>query len=132
MLKILKLGMRSAKAEAYTLYLVGKDSRTPLLAKIICAGMVVYMIDPIDIIPDFIPVLGWLDDVAILGIGFWLVKRITPEAVWFEASQKASSVNKTVVRVRKTFTILMVLLWIFIALIVCLGVYYVVRRIASR
>jgi uncharacterized membrane protein YkvA (DUF1232 family) len=63
---------------------VYKDPRTPWYAKAVLAGTVAYLLSPIDLIPDFIPVLGQLDDAVIVPLGLWLAYRLVPREVWEE------------------------------------------------
>jgi uncharacterized membrane protein YkvA (DUF1232 family) len=58
----LKQRARHLKAETFTLYLAARDPRTPWYAKLLVAGIVAYAVSPIDLIPDFVPLLGYLDD----------------------------------------------------------------------
>ena len=67
--------------EVYALYLACRDPRTPWHAKALAAGVVAYAFSPIDLIPDFIPVLGYLDELVLLPLGVLLVRRMIPEAV---------------------------------------------------
>ena len=70
------------KTKIYTLYLAYKDPRTPWYARVFAAVVVGYAFSPIDLIPDFIPVLGYLDDLVLLPIGVVLaIKMIPPEVV---------------------------------------------------
>ena len=61
----LKQRARHLKAETFALYLAARDSRTPWYAKLLVAGIVAYTLSPIDLIPDFVPVLGYLDDLIL-------------------------------------------------------------------
>lgn len=61
------------------------DKDTPMSARLVALGLIVYVISPIDLIPDFIPVLGWIDDLIILPIGLALVRGMVPEEVWMRA-----------------------------------------------
>lgn len=63
---------------------VWKDPRTPWYARAVLAATVAYAVSPIDLIPDFIPVVGHLDDLVIVPAGFWLAKRLVPRDVWDE------------------------------------------------
>lgn len=54
------------------------DPRAPVVAKVAAIGTVVYALSPIDIIPDFIPVIGWIDDAAIVALGLWVVSKTMP------------------------------------------------------
>jgi uncharacterized membrane protein YkvA (DUF1232 family) len=64
------------------------DPRTPLAAKALVAGVLIYLISPIDIIPDFIPVLGWVDDAILVPLGLWLASRLTPPEVMAAARRR--------------------------------------------
>ena len=74
----------SLKNNVCALYLASKDTRVPLLAKIIIGLVVAYALSPIDLIPDFIPVIGYLDDLLLLPLGIWLAIRLIPRGVWKE------------------------------------------------
>ncbi|TLS37926.1 YkvA family protein [Pseudalkalibacillus caeni] len=69
-----------------------KDSRTPWYAKVIGGLVVLYAISPIDLIPDFIPVLGFLDDVILLPVGIYLTLKLIPQKVIVENKQKAKTI----------------------------------------
>jgi uncharacterized membrane protein YkvA (DUF1232 family) len=67
--------------ETYALYLASRDPRTPWYAKVLVAAIVAYALSPIDLIPDFIPVFGQLDDLVLLPIGIALAIRLVPRVV---------------------------------------------------
>lgn len=69
MIDQLRLKARAIKRETYVLSLACRDRRTPWYVKILAGGGVAYAVSPIDLIPDFIPVIGYLDDVIIVPIG---------------------------------------------------------------
>src|SRR5882724_3339961 len=71
---------RRLKRDALTVWLLARDARTPWYAKALALGVAVYAFSPIDLIPDFVPVLGYLDDLIIVPLGLWLVVRLTPPA----------------------------------------------------
>jgi uncharacterized membrane protein YkvA (DUF1232 family) len=79
MLEKLKQWARHLKREIGALYLAARDPRTPLLAKVVAVAVVAYALSPIDLIPDFIPVLGYLDDVILVPLGIMLAVRLVPE-----------------------------------------------------
>ena len=78
MLKKIKAKATQLKREIVALYLAGRDPRTPWYAKAMIAAVVAYALSPIDLIPDFIPILGYLDDLVLLPIGIWLAIRMIP------------------------------------------------------
>ena len=69
---------REVKRDVVALYLAARDRRTPLVAKVAAAGVAAYALSPIDLIPDFIPVLGYLDDLVIVPLGIALAIRLIP------------------------------------------------------
>ena len=75
---------RSIKRDVHAVYLASRDPRTPWYAKAVAIGVVAYALSPIDLIPDFIPVLGQLDELIILPAGIWLVVRLIPPDVMNE------------------------------------------------
>lgn len=72
---------RQLKREVYALYLAYKDPRTPWHARIVAACVVGYAFSPIDLIPDFIPVLGYLDDLVLVPLGIMLALKLIPADV---------------------------------------------------
>lgn len=85
----LKERARGLKRETYALYLAYHDPRVPWYAKAICACTVGYALSPIDLIPDFIPVVGYLDDLIIVPAGLALARRLIPEEVMHECRARA-------------------------------------------
>ncbi len=77
--------------EIRALYFAGRDPRTPRHAKIVIALVVAWALSPIDLIPDFIPVLGYLDDLIVLPLGIWLVIRLTPPEIFQAARAQAAA-----------------------------------------
>ncbi len=77
------------KKEIHALYLAYKDPRVPWAAKVFTAVVVGYALSPIDLIPDFVPVLGYLDDLILLPLGIWLALKMIPPEILAECRQKA-------------------------------------------
>jgi uncharacterized membrane protein YkvA (DUF1232 family) len=82
------------KAELYALYLAYRDPRVPLHARLFAACVVGYAFSPIDLIPDPIPVLGYLDDLVLIPFGIALAIRMIPAPVLAECREKARQVAK--------------------------------------
>lgn len=85
----LRVRARVLKRDSLTLYLVARHPETPLLAKALAAGVAAYALSPIDLIPDFIPVLGYLDDLILLPLGIAAAIRLVPPAVLAECRKTA-------------------------------------------
>lgn len=86
------LGHRLA-VEAHAAWLAARDPRVPLLARLLAIGVAAYALSPIDLIPDFIPVLGWLDDLIIVPLGLWAVRRLIPGPLWRELHAAAEAAS---------------------------------------
>ena len=71
------------------LWFARSHPQTPLLAKVLSYATAAYVLSPIDLIPDFIPILGYLDDVIIVPVMIWLIVRLLPDAVVQESRAKA-------------------------------------------
>ena len=85
----LKLRARNLKAETIALYLAARDPRTPWYAKLCVAVIVAYAFSPIDLIPDFIPVLGYIDDLVLIPLGISLAIKLVPQSVLVECRARA-------------------------------------------
>lgn len=71
--------------------IAARDPRTPWAAKALAALVVAYALSPIDLIPDFIPVLGYLDDLVLVPLGIWAVLRLIPPEVMADARRRAET-----------------------------------------
>ena len=80
-LRDIKTWARRLKREVYAIYLAAQSPRVPWYTKYLAMAVVGYALSPIDLIPDFIPVLGYVDDLIIVPLGIWLVLSLIPEEV---------------------------------------------------
>jgi len=114
---------RTLKRESLALSYVARDPRTPWYAKLLAGALVAYAFSPIDLIPDFIPVLGLLDDLLLLPAGIWLVLKLVPEAVLAESRTRAeAALERPTSRVAAV-----VILLVWIASAVALGAWILPR-----
>ncbi len=88
MLTKLKTWASKLKRQLVLLHLAYQDDRTPLLAKVMIFLVIAYALSPIDLIPDFIPVIGYLDDLILLPIGIYLTIKLIPQEVITEAERR--------------------------------------------
>ena len=91
MLERLKRWAAELKAQVVTLWFCRKHPDTPLTAKLVAALVVAYAFSPIDLIPDFVPVLGYLDDLILVPLGVYLAMRLTPAHVRAAARVQADA-----------------------------------------
>ena len=89
MLTSLKQRARGLKRDTYALYLACRDPRTPWYAKAFAGAIVAYALSPIDLIPDFLPVIGYLDDLIIVPAGLVLAVKMIPEPVLADCRERA-------------------------------------------
>ncbi len=107
------------KIEVHAVYLAGHDPRVPWYAKTLALAVAAYAFSPIDLIPDFIPVLGYLDDLVLVPLGVALFIRLTPPAVWEEARAAATrKAGEPEGRLGVAAAVAVVLIWLTLAVLV--------------
>ena len=84
MLERWKRRARSMRRDTYAIYLACRDPRVPWYAKTVAVAVLAYALSPVDLIPDFIPVLGYLDDLVLVPVGIYLVARLIPTPLMLE------------------------------------------------
>lgn len=104
------------KKELLALWYASKDPRVPLLPKLIMLVALGYALSPIDLIPDFIPVLGYLDDLILIPALIALSLKLVPKEV-MEAARVRADTESTTLEKRPLFAVLFVAIWILIALV---------------
>jgi uncharacterized membrane protein YkvA (DUF1232 family) len=119
----LKDWARAIKRDAHAVYLAARDPRTPWYVKALAIFVAGYVLSPIDLIPDFVPVLGYLDDVILVPLGIWAVVKLIPPDVM--AEHRAAAALAAERPVSRTAAILIALIWAAsIALTAWLGYWY--------
>ncbi len=101
---------RTIKRDVLAIYLAARDPRVPWYAKVLALMVAGYAFSPIDLIPDFIPVLGYLDDVILVPAGILLVRRLIPAAVF--AEHRAAADRHAERPTSKTTAVVIVAIWI--------------------
>lgn len=86
----LKEWARAVRRDAHALYFAARDPRTPWYAKALALGVAAYALSPIDLIPDFVPVVGYLDDVIIVPLGILAAIKLVPPQVMAESRAAAA------------------------------------------
>lgn len=124
----LRARARKLKSEIFALYLALRDPRTPWVAKAFGALVVAYAFSPLDLIPDFIPVLGYLDDVILLPLGIWLTIRMIPPAVLDESRARAEIELQGRGPTNRAAAVVIILLWAGSLTVVVLAVLSLIRR----
>ena len=111
----LKQKARQLKSEAQVLMIAYKDKRTPLKAKILIGITVGYLLSPIDLIPDFIPVLGLLDDLIIVPLLIAISIKLIPTIVLNDAREKIKNNPQRYKKTNWLFAIVIIIIWIALA-----------------
>ena len=121
----LKAWAKALKRDAHTVWLAARDPRTPWYAKALAIAVAGYAFSPIDLIPDFVPVLGYLDDLILVPVGLWLVLKLIPAEVL--ADHRAAAEAAAERPVSRAAVVGVVAVWIAFAVIAALAVARVVR-----
>ena len=119
----LKQRARHLKAETFALYLAARDPRTPWYARLLIASIVAYAFSPIDLIPDFVPVLGYLDDLILIPIGIALAIKLVPNSVLAECRARAQETLQNGKPVSWLAGAVIVLIWMIVVSLCILWAY---------
>jgi uncharacterized membrane protein YkvA (DUF1232 family) len=111
---------RALKVETYAVWLAYKDPRVPWYARVFAACVVGYAFSPIDLVPDPIPVLGYLDDLVLVPLGIALALRIIPPEVMAECRERADAAMREGRPTNWKAAAAIVTVWVLLALLVIL------------
>ena len=101
---------RTVKRDVHAVWLAARDPRTPWYAKWLALAVAAYALSPIDLIPDFIPVIGYLDDIVVVPLGVLLVLRMIPRGLMQEHREAAAAAASR--PVSRTAAVVFVIIWI--------------------
>jgi len=113
-----RLWARGVKRDVHAVWLAARDRRTPWYAKCLAIAVAGYALSPIDLIPDFIPVLGYLDDIIIVPLGILLVVRLIPPEVMQEHREAAMAASHR--PISRAAAAVVIAIWIASAAGVCI------------
>ncbi|MBI3061610.1 MAG: DUF1232 domain-containing protein [Deltaproteobacteria bacterium] len=116
-LEIWKRRADELKREIHAIYLAYKDPRVPWYAKLLAACVVAYAFSPIDLIPDFIPVLGYLDDLILVPLGIYFVLKLIPDDVMSECRGKVQATSGQKRPANYLVATIIIAIWILLALL---------------
>ena len=119
----LKERARKLKQDVPAVFLALKGRDTPLLAKILAGVTVAYALSPIDLIPDFVPVLGYLDDVLLLPALIALTVKLIPNKVWVRCQAESENMWKDSKPKKWYFAIPVVLIWLLIVWLIIKAIW---------
>lgn len=124
--KSLKQKAERLKVETYAVYLAYRDPRVRWYAKAFVACVVAYALSPIDLIPDFIPVLGYLDDLVIVPLGLALAVRMIPSPVLDECREEARARMADGMPTNRAAAVVVLGIWLLLA---ALAAYLVIKLV---
>jgi uncharacterized membrane protein YkvA (DUF1232 family) len=108
----LKQRAKELKSEAQVLIIAYKDARTPVVAKILIAITVGYLLSPIDLIPDFIPIIGFLDDLIIVPLLISVSLKLIPKSILFDARESVKNNSQKLKKTNWFFAIVIIIIWL--------------------
>lgn len=118
LIRILKQKTKLLKSKSYALVFAYQDNRTPWYAKFLIVITLGYLLSPIDLIPDFIPVLGYLDDLIILPLLIAVSIKLIPQKVLVECREKAKKHIENKKKSAWWFAVLIILFWLVIVFLI--------------
>jgi uncharacterized membrane protein YkvA (DUF1232 family) len=116
----IKARAQEVKRDIVSLYLAARDPRTPWYARALVLCIVAYALSPIDLIPDFVPALGLLDDLLLLPVGIYIAIKLTPAPVLTDCRQRAAAMDY---KLPKSWVAAVVIILIWIAAAGALAIY---------
>ena len=123
----LRTWARALETETYALALAARDPRVPWYARAFMALVVAYAFSPLDLIPDFVPILGYLDDLVLVPLGIWLALKMVPAPIMTECRARAAEATASGRPTSRVAAIIVVAIWVTLAL---LAGWLVVRAVA--
>jgi uncharacterized membrane protein YkvA (DUF1232 family) len=115
-LRQVKQWARTIKRDAVAVWIAARDPRVPWYAKVVAGMVAAYALSPIDLIPDFVPVLGYVDDLIIVPIGIWLTIRLIPDGLMDEF--RAEAARRSEQPTSKAAAAFIVALWVLSLVVV--------------
>jgi len=120
--------LRSLKQEVHVLWLASRHPKVRWYAKLLAACVLAYALSPVDLIPDFIPVVGHLDDIILVPAGLWLARKCVPNDVLEECRQQARNVADREHPLGWIGAAAVLAVWITLLLLVASGVIRALSR----
>jgi uncharacterized membrane protein YkvA (DUF1232 family) len=123
MLESFKNRVSHLKRETYALYLAARHPYTPWYAKLFVAGVVAYAFSPIDLIPDFVPILGYLDDLILVPLGIVVAIKLVPPEVLAECRIRAQDIAANGKPLSRAAAVVIIGIWVLMAVLCALWAY---------
>ena len=127
-MRSLKQLAKQLKQETYAIYLASIDQRVPWYARVLAGVTVAYAFSPIDLIPDFIPIIGYLDDLIIVPLGIWLVIKMIPPEILAECREKAAAEIERGKPINRAATAIIIAIWIGCGILAAIWLKQILKR----
>jgi uncharacterized membrane protein YkvA (DUF1232 family) len=128
MLEKLRSRAQNLQTDVQALLIAFRDPRTPWLARGLIALVATYALSPIDLIPDFVPVLGYLDDLILVPAGIAMAVRMIPPQVWTESHETAQQATRSGKGIGIIGAGIIVLIWILAIIVFSAFIYYLIKE----
>ena len=128
MIESLKQKATALKKESYALYFAARDPRIPWYSKALIGLIVAYAFSPIDLIPDFFPVLGYLDDLVLIPLGIALAIKMIPDEIMTDARDKVETLTTEGKPVIRYGAFIILSLWLVFLLLAGFLIWRIVRK----
>jgi uncharacterized membrane protein YkvA (DUF1232 family) len=116
------------KIETYAIYFAYRDPRVPWYARVFAGCVVGYAFSPIDLIPDFIPIIGYLDDLILVPLGIKAALSMIPENVMIESREKAQEIIRQGKPLNRVAAIIIISIWLFLAALAIAIILSILKR----
>jgi uncharacterized membrane protein YkvA (DUF1232 family) len=120
-MKSLKAIAHNIRVDTHAVWLCARDPQVPLAVRLFGLAIAAYALSPIDLIPDFIPLLGLVDDAILIPLGVWLFLKMVPEDVF--ARHKAEAEIASHRPVSRTGAVIIIAIWVTLAALLALELY---------
>jgi uncharacterized membrane protein YkvA (DUF1232 family) len=125
MFEQLRTRARHLKSETLALYLAARHPATPWYAKLLVAAVVAYALSPIDLIPDFVPILGYVDDLILIPLGIALAMKLIPPAIMSECRLRAQDIMTNGRPISRVAGAVIISIWIMLIALCAMWAYKV-------
>jgi uncharacterized membrane protein YkvA (DUF1232 family) len=125
MFEQLRTRAKHLKSETFALYLAVRHPGTPWYAKLLVAAVVAYALSPIDLIPDFVPILGYVDDLILIPLGITLAMKLIPPAIMSECRLRAQDIMANGRPISRVAGVVIICIWIILIALCAMWAYEV-------
>lgn len=127
-----KKKIRNLNQKIYILYLAYRHPSTPLYAKAFAALVIGYAFSPIDLIPDFIPILGYLDDLLLVPLGIGLALKMIPQVALISAQEQAAAETEKQIPHQRIAGVIIIMIWVSLITLIVIWVISLTRNFLEK